>query len=43
VTTTPDTLHVTVQRGTEGATRQETFDVPAYENQTVLDVVTWIQ
>ena len=37
------TLTVIVQRGTAGAQRPQRFDVPAYENQTVLDVVTWIQ
>ena len=36
-------LTVTVRRGTDGAQRAETFAVPAYENQTVLDVVSWIQ
>ena len=43
MTTESSRLTVTVQRGTEGATRQEVFDVPAYQNQTVLDVVSWIQ
>ncbi|MFP7572113.1 succinate dehydrogenase/fumarate reductase iron-sulfur subunit [Marivita sp. S2033] len=37
-------LSVTVQRGdAHSAPRAERFDVPAYENQTVLDVVSWIQ
>ena len=43
MTTPPDTLTVTVQRGASSATFEQVFDVPAYENQTVLDVVTWIQ
>lgn len=38
-----DHISVTVQRGSEGRTRRETFAVPAHESQTVLDVVTWIQ
>ncbi len=38
--TPTDTLTVTIERGPAGA---ETFAVPAYENQTVLDVVSWIQ
>jgi len=37
-------MNVTVQRGTaETPARSETFEVPAYDNQTVLDVVSWIQ
>ena len=37
-------LTVTVQRGMAGsAPKDETFDVPQLENQTVLDVVSWIQ
>jgi fumarate reductase iron-sulfur subunit len=37
-------LTVTVQRG-DGTSppRKEAFEVPAYDNQTVLDVVSWIQ
>lgn len=35
-----ETLKVTIER-TQGA--QAEFDVPAYENQTVLDVVSWVQ
>ncbi len=39
-----DHLTVTVQRGGPGAPlRPQTFEVPAYNNQTVLDVVSWIQ
>jgi fumarate reductase iron-sulfur subunit len=35
---------VTVQRGGPDAPMQpQTFEVPAYDNQTVLDVVSWIQ
>ncbi|WP_413718401.1 succinate dehydrogenase/fumarate reductase iron-sulfur subunit [Silicimonas sp. MF1-12-2] len=37
---TPDSLKVTIERA-PGA--QSVFDVPAYENQTVLDVVSWVQ
>ena len=37
-------MNVTVQRGTaDTASRPETFEVPAYDNQTVLDVVSWMQ
>jgi len=37
-------MNVTVQRGTaDMAPRNETFEVPVYDNQTVLDVVSWIQ
>ena len=32
-------LEVTIQRGSV----DEVFDVPAYDNQTVLDVVSWVQ
>ena len=37
---TPGTLKVTIERAPDA--RAE-FDVPAYENQTVLDVVSWVQ
>lgn len=43
MTRTPEMLHVTVQRGTAQDSRKERYDVPARENQTVLDVVSWIQ
>ncbi|MDP4990123.1 MAG: 2Fe-2S iron-sulfur cluster-binding protein [Marivita lacus] len=37
-------MTVTVQRGGPDAPLQpQTFQVPAYDNQTVLDVVSWIQ
>lgn len=38
-------IKVTVHRGSESSNdgRTDTFDVPAYESQTVLDVVSWIQ
>ncbi|MDU8913154.1 succinate dehydrogenase/fumarate reductase iron-sulfur subunit [Aestuariicoccus sp. MJ-SS9] len=36
-------LSVTVQRGDGDTQHSENFTVPAYENQTVLDVVSWIQ
>lgn len=38
-----DHLQVTVHRGDGSAARTEQFEVPAYESQTVLDVVSWIQ
>jgi fumarate reductase iron-sulfur subunit len=37
---TTDQIKVSIQRGED---RTDVFDVPAYENQTVLDVVSWIQ
>ena len=41
----PDQLHlrVTVRRSAADGDADELFDVPAQENQTVLDVVSWIQ
>lgn len=40
----PEKLVVSVQRGQAGQTpSMESFDVPAQGNQTVLDVVSWIQ
>jgi succinate dehydrogenase iron-sulfur subunit len=36
-------LHVTVSRGGADDGHTDTFKVPAYDNQTVLDVVSWIQ
>ncbi|MFK7879633.1 succinate dehydrogenase/fumarate reductase iron-sulfur subunit [Roseobacter sp.] len=38
-----DTLQVSVWRGTGEAGKFQDFDVPAQDNQTVLDVVSWIQ
>lgn len=38
-----DRLAVTIDRGGSGARYSEEFSVPAYQNQTVLDVVSWIQ
>ena len=38
-----DILKVTIDRGPSSAKTQCAFDVPAYESQTVLDVVSWIQ
>jgi fumarate reductase iron-sulfur subunit len=35
-----DTLKVTIARS---SAHTDTFDVPAYDNQTVLDVVSWVQ
>ncbi len=44
MTSTGPQLSVTVQRGGPGGPgRKQQFDVPAYANQTVLDVVSWIQ
>ena len=37
------TLRVTVWRGDASGGREESFDVPAHDSQTVLDVVSWIQ
>jgi len=37
------TLSVSIHRSGAGQTKLETFNVPAYESQTVLDVVAWIQ
>lgn len=36
-------IKVNVWRGTGRRERRNTFDVPAYDSQTVLDVVSWIQ
>ena len=36
-------LQVTVERGGGRGGAQNSFQVPAFDNQTVLDVVTWIQ
>jgi len=38
-----DAIEVEIQRGTTDASHTETFNVPAYANQTVLDVVSWVQ
>ena len=40
---TTNTLKVKIERGTEDTKENVFFDVPAYENQTVLDVVSWVQ
>lgn len=37
---TPDRLKVSIERSSGSA---DVFDVPGYENQTVLDVVSWVQ
>ena len=37
------TLKVTIDRGPDAQGRQTVFDVPMQDNQTVLDVVSWIQ
>jgi fumarate reductase iron-sulfur subunit len=39
----PDELEVSVWRGDNASGRFEDFRVPAQENQTILDVVSWIQ
>ena len=36
----PTTLNVTIERGPD---RRDVFEVPAHDNQTVLDVVSWVQ
>ena len=36
-------LEVSVHRGSAGEGRRQVFEVPARDNQTVLDVVSWIQ
>ena len=38
-----DHLNVTIDRGADAHDAQQVFEVPAYDNQTVLDVVSWIQ
>jgi len=43
VTQTSKTLEVSVWRGDAATGNYETFDVPAHDNQTILDVVSWIQ
>ena len=40
---TNDTLKVTLERGPDAQGVQTVFDVPAFESQTVLDVVSWVQ
>ena len=37
---TSGVLKVTIDRGSQ---KMAVFEVPAYENQTVLDVVSWVQ
>jgi len=39
----PEVVKVEIYRGSLEHSRKETFEVPAFDNQTVLDVVTWIQ
>lgn len=38
-----ESLKITVSRGSGEESYMQSFDVPAYDNQTVLDVVSWIQ
>ena len=40
---TEQTLTVHIERGTKDKRGIATFEVPAHENQTVLDVVSWVQ
>lgn len=40
---TQGTLKVTIERSDNTSGVPTVFDVPAHENQTVLDVVTWVQ
>jgi len=40
---TAEFLKVTIERGPNPEQAQRVFDVPAYANQTVLDVVSWVQ
>ena len=40
---TTETLIAKIERGSNGQTETALFEVPAYENQTVLDVVSWVQ
>ena len=39
----PDVIQVEIQRGSQEDSHTQTFEVPAYDNQTVLDVVSWVQ
>ena len=43
MSTLPDELEISVWRGAGTSGRFEDFRVPAQENQTILDVVSWIQ
>lgn len=43
MSTLPDELEISVWRGAGASGRFEDFRVPAQENQTILDVVSWIQ
>jgi len=38
-----EVIQVEIQRGSAHAHHAESFEVPAHENQTVLDVVSWVQ
>ncbi len=40
---TTDVLKVSIERSASAADAACVFDVPAFENQTVLDVVSWVQ
>ncbi|NKB54424.1 MAG: succinate dehydrogenase/fumarate reductase iron-sulfur subunit [Rhizobiaceae bacterium] len=43
MTESPENLSIAVWRGDDSGGGYEQFDVPARQNQTVLDVVSWIQ
>ena len=38
-----DVIQVAIQRGSSEASHTESFEVPAFDSQTVLDVVSWVQ
>ncbi len=38
-----DMVRVTIERGPGAQSPEQVFEVPAYESQTVLDVVSWVQ
>lgn len=38
-----DVIQVGIQRGSNHGAHSEVYEVPAYESQTVLDVVSWVQ
>ncbi len=40
---TAKTLKVTIERDAAAPEVQRVFDVPVYDNQTVLDVISWVQ
>lgn len=42
-TMSSDVIQVGIQRGSNHGAHSEVYEVPAYESQTVLDVVSWVQ